>query len=471
MVIQFIGAARTVTGSMHLLHVNGNRVLLDCGLFQGKRADTFQKNKNFPFDPSGIDALILSHAHIDHAGNLPNLVKSGFAGPIYCTPATRDLCDIMLKDSAYIQERDVEFVGKKHRKEHLPPPEPLYTIDDVEPALRLFESMPYRKKFDVARGVQAELVDAGHILGSSSVVLTIQEAGGGKGTFRRETRLGFTGDLGRPNLPILRDPEFVGDVDALISESTYGGRFHASVDEMPQKFETVVMKTVQRGGKIIVPAFSVGRTQDLVYTMHLLKEAGRLVNVAVYVDSPLSASATEVFRRHPECFDEETLALLQREDDPFGFDRLTYIRGVEESKKLNERTEPCIIIASSGMCEAGRIRHHIANNIDNPRNTIMIVGYQAEHTLGRRLVEQEKEVTIFGEVHERKCEVVVMNSFSAHADRNELLAYFDRFDRKRLQNVFLVHGDPDQADKLSGGLNEEGFKRVAIPTRLEKVEI
>ncbi len=471
MIIQFIGATRTVTGSMHLLHINGKNILLDCGLFQGRRSESFEKNKNFPFDPSGIDALVLSHAHIDHAGNLPNLVKSGYAGPIYCTPATRDLCDLMLKDSAYIQERDVEFVGKKHRKKHLPPPEPLYTIEDVGPALNLFQSISYNRKFDIAPGVQAEFVDAGHILGSASIILTILEGGDGKSSFRREIRFGFTGDLGRPNLPILRDPEFIGDVDALISESTYGGRFHTPVDEMPQKFENVVTNTVQRGGKIIIPAFSVGRTQELVYTMHLLKEQGRLQNIPVYVDSPLSTSATEVFRKHPECFDEETLNLMKREDDPFGFNRLTYIRSVDESKKLNERTEPCIIIASSGMCEAGRIRHHIANNIGNPRNTILIVGYQAEHTLGRRLVEQEKEVTIFGEVHERKCEVIVMNSFSAHADRNELLAYFNHFDRNRLKNVFLVHGDPDQAEKLSGGLKGQGFKNIAIPVRLEKFEI
>ncbi len=470
MIVQFIGATRTVTGSMHLLQINGKNILLDCGLFQGKRADTFDRNKNFPFDPSTIDALVLSHAHIDHAGNLPNLVKSGYSGPIYCTPATHDLCTIMLKDSAYIQERDVEFVGKKHKKKHLPPPEPLYTIDDVEPTLALFQSIPYHSSFEVSRGVHVEFVDAGHILGSASVILTIEEGGDGKSSFRRERKFGFTGDLGRPNLPILRDPEFLGNVDALISESTYGGRFHTSIEEMPKKFGEIVARTAARGGKIIIPAFSVGRTQELVYTMHLLKEQGHLLNIPVYVDSPLSTSATEVFRKHPECFDEETLALMKREADPFGFERLTYIRDVEESKKLNERTEPCIIIASSGMCEAGRIRHHLANNIGNPKNTILIVGYQAEHTLGRRLVEQEKEVTIFGEVHQRACEVVVMNSFSAHADRNELLTYFDQFDRNRLKNIFLVHGDPDQAEKFSGGLKDKGFKNIDIPVRLQKFE-
>ncbi|HTX18818.1 MAG TPA: MBL fold metallo-hydrolase [Bacteroidota bacterium] len=471
MIVQFIGATRTVTGSMHLLHINGKNILLDCGLFQGKRADTADRNKNFPFEPSTIDALILSHAHIDHAGNLPNLVKRGYEGPIYCTAATHDLSDIMLKDSAYIQERDVEFVGKKHKKKHLPPPEPLYTIEDVAPALALFQSIPYRKSFEVVRGVQAEFVDAGHILGSASIVLTISEGGNGKSSFSHEVKFGFTGDLGRPNLPILRDPEFMGDVDALISESTYGGRYHASVDEMPQKFEEVVERTAQRGGKVIIPAFSVGRTQDLVYTMHLLKDQGRLANIPVYVDSPLSTSATEVFRKHPECFDNETLELLKKEEDPFGFQRLTYIRDVEESKKLNERTDPCIIIASSGMCEAGRIRHHLANNIGNPKNTILIVGYQADHTLGKRLVEQDKEVTIFGEVHERKCDVVVMNSFSAHADRNELMGYFNHFDRKKLKKIFLVHGDPDQAEKFSGGLTQQGFRSVEIPVRLQKFEL
>jgi metallo-beta-lactamase family protein len=468
MIIQFIGATRTVTGSMHLLHINGKKILLDCGLFQGKRADTTERNRTFPFEPSNIDALILSHAHIDHAGNLPNLVKSGYNGPIYCTPATHDLCDIMLKDSAYIQERDTEFVNKKHEKKHQPPVEPLYTIDDVQPALDLFRQVKYHSAFDVIEGVSVEFVDAGHILGSSSVVLTIRE----NGTIGSSPKkFGFTGDLGRPNLPILRDPEFMGDVDALISECTYGGRFHGPVEEMSPKLEAVVRRTADRGGKIIIPAFSVGRTQDIVYAIHAMREEGKLLDLPVYVDSPLSSNATEIFRKHPECFDEETLDLLRRNDDPFGFKKLTYIRDVEESKKLNEKKEPCIIIASSGMCEAGRIRHHIVNNIDNARNTILIVGYQAEHTLGRRLVEQEKEVTIFGEVHERKCEVVVLNSFSAHADRNELLAYFSHFTTSRLKNIFLVHGDLDQAEKFSAALTERRFNHVEIPIRLQKFEI
>jgi len=344
----------------------------------------------------------------------------------------------------------------------------LYTIEDVAPALELFRQVKYHFAFDVIDGVSAEFVDAGHILGSSSIVVTIKENGKAPG---REKKLGFTGDLGRPNLPILRDPEFMGDVDTLISECTYGGRFHGPVEEMSPKLEAVVRRTADRGGKIIIPAFSVGRTQDIVYAIHTLKESGALTDLPVYVDSPLSSNATEVFRKHPECFDEETLDLLKRQDDPFGFKKLTYIRDVEESKRLNDKKEPCIIIASSGMCEAGRIRHHIVNTIDSPRNTILIVGYQAEHTLGRRLVEQDKEVSIFGEVHERKCEVVVLNSFSAHADRNELLSYFSHFDKSRLKNIFLVHGDLDQAEKFSSGLTERRFNRVEIPTRLQKFEV
>jgi metallo-beta-lactamase family protein len=466
--LQFIGAARTVTGSAHLLHINGKKILLDCGLFQGRRAEAADRNRTFAFEPSSVDAVILSHAHIDHAGNLPNLVKSGFSGPIFCTPPTQDLCKIMLMDSAFIQERDCEFVNKKHQKKHLAPPEPLYTVEDVPPALELFSPVPYHTAFSVTDGVECTFYDAGHILGSAALALSLEEHKNGS---RKKLMLGFTGDLGRPNLPILRDPEFIGAMDALICETTYGGRYHTSVDEMPSQFAAIVEKVAQRGGKIVIPAFSVGRTQDIVYTMHQLKHAGRLPDIPVYVDSPLSTSATEVFRKHPECFDEETLELLRQDSDPFGFERLTYIRNPEESKRLNDRKEPCIILASSGMCEAGRIRHHIANTIDNPKNLILIVGYQAEHTLGRRLVEQDTEVTIFGEVHQRKCEVAVMNSFSAHADRNELLSYFKSFDKKKLGQIFLVHGDLDQSEKFSAALKDAQFRSSAIPVRLERCDL
>ncbi len=465
MIIQFIGAARSVTGSMHLIQVNGKQILLDCGLFQGRRAETYERNRNFPFDPASIDAVVLSHAHIDHAGNLPNLVRQGFKGPIFCTPATADLCRLMLTDSAHIQEKDAEFVSKKNAKKKMPPVQPLYSMDDVQPTLDLLTEFHYRTSFDVVSGVSAQYFDAGHILGSASVHLTIQE---GKG---KEKHCGFSGDVGRPNMPILRDPEFMGNVDVLICESTYGGRVHAVVDEMPKKFLEVVKRTVERGGKIIIPSFSVGRTQDIVYQMNNLKNDGLLPNIPIFVDSPLSTNATDVFRKHTECFDAETLAVMKTDDDVFGFDRLHYIRDVEESKKLNERKEPCMIIAASGMCEAGRIVHHLSNTIEDSKNTVMIVGYQAEHTLGRKIVEKNPEVTIFGDVKKLNAEVAVMNSFSAHADKNELMAFVDKMDKQQLKNIFLVHGDLDQAEKFSAALQQRQFKRVDIPLRLEKFEM
>lgn len=465
MIVQFLGAARTVTGSMHLLQVNGKQILLDCGLFQGRRAETYERNRHFPFEPASIDAVVLSHAHIDHAGNLPNLVKQGFSGPIFCTPATADLCRIMLMDSGHIQEKDAEFVSKKNAKKNLPPVEPLYSIDDVQPTLDLLTEIHYHTSFDVVDGVSAKYFDAGHILGSASIHLTIKESKG------REKHFGFTGDVGRPNMPILRDPEFMGNVDALICESTYGGRVHPPTHEAPGKFLEVVKRTVDRGGKIIIPSFSVGRTQDIVYQMNNLKNEGKLPDIPVFVDSPLSTNATEVFRKHTECFDTETLSVMQKDDDVFGFDRLRYIRDAEESKKLNERTDPCMIIAASGMCEAGRIVHHLSNNIENPKNTVMIVGYQAEHTLGRKIVEKNPEVSIFGEVKKLNCDVAVMNSFSAHADKIELLEYVGHFERGVLNNIFLVHGDADQAEKFSAALTEKKFRRVDIPERLEKFEL
>ena len=466
MVIQFLGAARTVTGSMHFVQVNGKQILLDCGLFQGRRAETFERNRNFPFNPSTIDAVVLSHAHIDHAGNLPNLVKQGFSGPIFCTPATADLCRLMLTDSGHIQEKDAEFISKKNKKKKLPPVEPLYSLDDVQPTLELLTEFNYHTPFDVVPGVSAEYFDAGHILGSASVRLTIQEGSG------KEKHLGFSGDVGRPNMPILRSPEFMGNVDALICESTYGGRLHEGPNKMPDEiFLDVVKRTIGRGGKIIIPSFSVGRTQDLVYKMNNLKNEGQLPDIPIFVDSPLSTNATEVFRKHPECFDAETLQVMKKDDDVFGFDRLKYIRDVEESKALNERKGACMIIAASGMCEAGRIVHHLYNNIENADNTIMIVGYQAEHTLGRKIVERNPEISIFGEVKKLNAEVVVMNSFSAHADKNELLGFVNKQDKSELKNIFLVHGDLDQAEKFSATLTENKFKRIDIPQRLEKFDM
>lgn len=462
MTLQFLGAAQTVTGSMHLVSANGSTILLDCGLFQGRRAEAYERNRSFPFDPSKIDAVVLSHAHIDHAGNLPNLVKSGFQGPIYATDATRDLCQIMLYDSAYLQERDLEYLRKRTKNGSFAA-EPLYTSSDVDRTLDQCVGVPYRKFFDVADGIRVKFFDAGHILGSASVLTEITEQG-------RQTLLGFTGDLGRKDMPILKDPEPMGDVDVLISESTYGGKVHEPVTTMNQSLLNVIRRTVERGGKIIIPAFSVGRTQEVVFAIFELFKASQLPPIPVFVDSPLAVNATDVFRLHPECFDAETLRYLHRDEDPFGFGRLTYIRSVDESKRLNDRKDPCVIIAASGMCEGGRILHHLANNVADERNTVLVVGFMAEHTLGRRIVERQPELRILGDLHPLKAEVAVLNSFSAHAGQDELLRFITTMDQKRLRDVFLVHGEMKQAEALSTRLRESGL-RAHIPARGEKAEL
>ncbi|MCI0708050.1 MAG: MBL fold metallo-hydrolase [Ignavibacteriae bacterium] len=462
--LQFLGAARTVTGSMHYLSVNGKRLLLDCGLFQGRRAEAFERNRSFPFDPSTIDAVVLSHAHIDHAGNLPNLVRHGFRGSIYCTPATKDLCGVMLYDSAHINERDVEYMNKKLKKNNEPLVEPLYTMKDVDAALGRFSPIRYRTTTEISEGVRVTFYDAGHILGSAAPLLEIKEGS-------RTLKLGFTGDLGRKKLAILKDPEPMGDVDALISESTYGNRIHESREGMKDRFLAVVKNTVERGGKIIIPAFSVGRTQEIVYQFFELFDEGRLPAIPIYVDSPLAVNVTEVFRNHEECFDAETVAYLRQNEDPFGFKRLKFISSVEESKALNEKKEPCAIISASGMCEAGRILHHLANNVEDSKNTVLIVGFQAEHTLGRRLVEKAPEVKIFGDVYKLRADVQVLNAYSAHAGQDELLAYIGTMDKKRLKNVFLVHGELDRAQILQQKLNEAELRNVVIPQRGEEAEL
>jgi metallo-beta-lactamase family protein len=458
MKIEFQGAARVVTGSMHVLHANGYRILLDCGLFQGKRALANQINRNFPFDPKSVDALVLSHAHIDHCGNIPNLVKHGFAGPIFCTPATLDLCAIMLADSGHIQEKDAEFLNKQLARKHEPPIVPLYTAEDAVNAIKSFKTFGYEKEFEVLPGVRVTYYDAGHILGSASVKVTVTENGSKK-------ILGFSGDVGRWNMPILKDPAAMGDVDALINESTYGGKLHDPPSDMEGELAADLKKTFDRGGKVIIPAFSVGRTQDIVYSMHKMWDRGELPPVPVYVDSPLAVNATDVFKKHPECFDAETWEHLNRHHDPFGFNRLTYVRTVDESKKLNDRKEPCVIISASGMCEAGRILHHLRNNITDPRNTVLIVGYQAEYTLGKRLVDGDPEVKIFGEVVKRNAEVIVHNSFSAHADGAELVKYIGMFGKTQLGKIFLVHGELDRSTALKSDLDSRGYKDVEIPSR------
>lgn len=461
MELEFQGAARTVTGSMHVVHAGNRRILLDCGLFQGHRDEARRINSEFPFAVDSIDAVVLSHAHIDHTGNLPGLVRQGFRGPVFCTKATRDLLGVMLRDSAFIQERDAEFINKKHRKKWLAPVTPLYTREDVEETLPLLRGRDYAASFDVTDGVSCRYVDAGHILGSASLMLTLQDHGA-------QVKLAFTGDLGRCGLPILRDPVFIGnDADILITESTYGGRIHAPVNEMQAQLLDPILRAAERRGKIIIPGFSVGRTQEIVYMLHNLSVEGKIPYLPVFVDSPLSVNVTDVFRKHPECFDEETLAILHSStnNDPFGFERLTYIRDVEHSKELNDRPGPFVVIAASGMCDNGRIVHHLANSIEDPRNMVIIAGYQAENTLGKKLVMKQPVVNIFGEPHELRAEVVVLNSFSGHADRNELLGYIGKFDKRKLKQIYIVHGDPDQSEKLAGGLQNLGFGEVHVPSR------
>ncbi|MCK9212834.1 MAG: MBL fold metallo-hydrolase [Ignavibacteriaceae bacterium] len=459
MELRFIGAAKTVTGSLHYFKVNGKKFIIDCGLVQGKRKESFELNKTFEFfDPEEIDFVILSHAHIDHAGNLPNLVKRGFHGNIYATLATRDLCSVMLLDSAHIQEKDVEYVNKKRKKQNKNLFEPLYTTQDVHETMALFVGLNYHRTFKIDDNISVTFYDAGHILGSAVVYLTIKENG-------KTFTLGFSGDLGRPNLPILRDPEKIPDVDFFICESTYGGRFHQTFDKTEENLMEVLNRAIQRKAKIIVPSFSVGRTQELVYVLNQIFEKGKVSPIPIFVDSPLSVNTTAIFRLHPECFDKETISFMHQHHDPFGFEKLKYITDVEDSKKLNEIDGPVMIISASGMAEAGRIQHHLANNIGNPNNIILIVGYCAEHTLGKRIVERQPEVKIFGEIFQLNAEVIVLNSLSAHADANELIDYCSKFDKVKMKNFFIVHGDEDQQIKFRDRLHTAGFGEITIPSR------
>ena len=459
MELQFIGAAKTVTGSLHYFKVNEKKFIIDCGLIQGKRKEAFELNRTFEFfDPEELDFVILSHAHIDHAGNLPNLVRKGFHGNIYTTLATRDLCSVMLLDSAHIQEKDVEYVNKKRKKQNKNLFEPLYTTQDVHETMSLFVGLNYRRTYKIDDNISVTFYDAGHILGSAIVFLNIKENG-------REFTFGFSGDLGRPNLPILKDPEKIPDVDYFICESTYGGRFHQTFDKSEENLTEVLKKAIQRKAKIIVPSFSVGRTQELVYVLNQIFEKKLVPPIPIFVDSPLSVNTTAIFRLHPECFDNETINFMNQHHDPFGFEKLKYITDVEDSKKLNEIEGPVMILSASGMAEAGRIQHHLANNISNPNNIILIVGYCAEHTLGRRIVERQPEVKIFGEVFPLNAEVIVFNSLSAHADANELIDYCSKFDKEKMKNFFLVHGDEDQQIKFRDRLLAAGFGKVTIPSR------
>ncbi len=468
MKITFHGAARTVTGSQHLLEVNDCLVLLDCGLYQGRRGETYQRNLNFPFDPTRLDAVILSHAHIDHSGNLPNLVKQGYNGPIYATSATAHLANIMLLDSAHIQEIDAEYVSKKNAKKGLPPAEPLYSMTDAALVAQHFETCDYDDPFEVVPGVTVTLVDAGHILGSAAVVLDIEENGQG---VPRKKRLWFSGDIGRRDLPLLRDPVLPRQADWMIMECTYGDKRHNDPRLAVDELRKVVNRTINRGGKLIIPAFAVGRTQDLIYDLHLLMDGGQIPSVPVIVDSPLAVNASDIYRAHPECFDEETQKFIAQDKHRaiLGFERLTFTRTVEESKALNGRQDPMIIISAAGMAENGRIRHHLVNNLANPANTILIVSWQAPETLGRRLADRDKRVSIFGESYEVRAEVATIGGLSAHAGQ-DLLVEYALATRSTVQQIYLVHGEQTQAQTLTAKLGEQGMQKVAYPDLHECVE-
>jgi metallo-beta-lactamase family protein len=464
MKITFWGAARTVTGSMHHVEAEGRRFLLDCGMYQGRRQEANDRNKNFPFPVRSIDGVILSHAHIDHSGNLPTLVRNGFSGPIYTTPATVDLCLAMLADSAFIQEKDAEFCNRRREYRRKigrddNECEPLYTAEDAERTFQLFRATPLGEDKEVALGVRYKTFEAGHMLGSSSMVV---EAEG--------VRLAFSGDVGRKGLPILHDPASPAMADYLIMESTYGNRLHKSVQDAAAKLEEVVNRTAARGGRIIVPCFAVGRAQQLVLLLHQLTQEHRIPSIPVFVDSPLAINATEVFRKHPECYDEEARKFLTDGEDPFGFHRLQYVREASESKALNSLRGPFIVLAASGMCEAGRILHHLRNNIEDPRNTVLITGFQAEHTLGRKIVEKQTEVSIFGEPMRLRAEVDVLNELSGHADQGELIEWM-RPVARGLKKVFLVHGELEAANTLGQLITKEFGIEAVVPTRGESFQL
>jgi len=470
MKITFYGAARTVTGSMHHLNVNGENYLFDCGLFQGRRQEATERNTNFPFPPASIKAVLLSHAHIDHSGNLPQLVKRGFHGPIYTTPATVDLLKPMLADSAHLQESDAEYLNRRTIRrrrigspDNTPEIQPLYSAEDAEKTQTLFKQIDLGHATDVGNGINYRTIDAGHMLGSTAMTLELNENG-------KRVLLGFSGDVGRKGLPIIRDPQSLPPADYLIMESTYGDRLHEADEPVRQKLADTINRTCNRGGRIIVPAFAVGRTQQLVLLIHQLIEANLIGNLPVFVDSPLAVNTTEVFQKHKECYDEETERFLHDGKDPFGFKRLRYIRDVADSKALNDLKGPMVIISASGMCEAGRILHHLKNNIEDPRNTVLITGFQAENTLGRKIVDKLPEVNIFGEPYRLRAEVVKLNELSGHADQQELLEWMKPM-MTTVKKVFLVHGEVKAQVVLAEKIRERYKVEVTNPARGESFEL
>lgn len=465
MKIRFYGAARTVTGSQHLIEINGKFILLECGIFQGRRRDFYKRNCCFPFDPREVDAVILSHAHIDHSGNLPNLVKQGYNNPIYATPPTAELASIMLRDSAHIYEEDTRYLNKKKRKHGEPLIEPLYSMEDAKKVPTLFRKVGYEQSFEPVPGVEAKLVDAGHILGSAAVVLDLYEKG-------KKKRLWFSGDIGRFKLPLIADPVMPEKVDILMMECTYGDKTHRDPDEAYIEFRDVVKKTIERGGKVIVPSFAIGRTQELVYNLNRMISDGDIPRIPVFVDSPLAINASDIFKKHPEYYDDETHEFMKTGRHPaLDFPGLKYTRTVAESKAINKIDKPMVIISASGMAEAGRILHHLIHNIENPKNTICIVSWQAPYTLGRRLAERQSRVRIFGEEMRVQAEIATIGGLSAHAGQDMLIKYAQAAGASgNLKQIFLVHGEDKSAAILMDKMKEKGIHTVSYPEYGDIVE-
>ena len=457
--IQFVGAAQEVTGSKHLVHTKHATVLLDCGMFQGRRRDSIEKNKHLGFDATKVDVAVLSHAHIDHSGALPFLVKNGFEGSIYATPATRDLCAVMLEDAANIQESDARYINKTIERDHVDMDrvEPLYQQKDVAGVLSRMIGVPYRTPISLADGVKLTFFDAGHVLGSAVVILDIEDEG-------KVKRLVFTGDLGRNNMPILRDPEIVGGASTLLIESTYGDRLHEPIGAMEGELGGIISRVYKRGGKIVIPSFALERAQEVIYALKRLRIRGEIPPIPVFVDSPLTVKITDIFKLHPECYDEETRALIAGHASPFDFEALRYVSTVEDSKGIDADKHPAIIISASGMCEAGRILHHLKATVEDPANAVCLVGFQAQHTLGRRISERRPRVKIFGVERDLRAEVYSLSGFSAHADQKDLLSYVDELKKTgSLEHVALVHGEPPAQRVLRDKMMERGMKRVDIP--------
>jgi metallo-beta-lactamase family protein len=458
MILSIKGAAKNVTGSKHLITTTkGKKILLDCGLYQNSAKDNEELNRHFGFNPADIDAVILSHAHIDHSGNLPLLVKQGFTGKIYATPATRDLCEIMLLDSAHIHESDIVFINKRRLKAGKSPLKPLYTVKDAGKCMKHFYAVPYNNEFIINEEVSFNFTDAGHILGSAVINLSLQEE-------NKTIKLCYTGDIGRPNDLIIKAPEHFPQADYIICESTYGNRLHDDAALAGEKLLQIVRDTcITRKGKLLIPAFSLGRTQEIVYTLDCLKTQGLLPSVKVFVDSPLSMNATEIMRKYSDSFNDTIKHYMEKDDDPFGFNNLVYIQDAEESKALNDYKEPCIIISASGMMEAGRIKHHLHNNIGKENCTLLIVGFVPPNSLGHRLLRGDKQVKIFGEVHDVKINIAAINSYSAHADYNEMIQFLSCQQKQKIKKIFLVHGNEDVMYDFKIKLMEAGFNNIEIP--------